>query len=75
MHHHKKRTFLLHHNLRCLKELLDEYGTETNFTHTNVTSLKRDLVKELENESEFFSEICYCSFINRVILVNKRLSF
>ena len=30
----KKKAFLLHHILECLKELWDEYGAEPIFIHT-----------------------------------------
>ena len=64
-----------------MKNLLDKHGIEPAFAHTN--SLKRKLLKKLENELDFFSSVTFvivnsstinpCHCANRVILVNMAL--
>ena len=47
-----KKVFLLHDIVGYLKKLYDDYGAEPTFTHT--VSLRRELLKIIENKLDFF---------------------
>ena len=47
-YHGNKEAFPLHHILRYLKELCDDYQIKPAFTHT--VGLKMELLKKFENE-------------------------
>ena len=60
-----KKAFLLHQILGYVKELQGDYGIEPIFPH--IVSLKRELLRKVENELDFFSLVKFVIFYSSAI--------